>query len=1331
MKRRMIACFLLAAWLLGIRTAPAEGGRRLTLMIYMCGSNLESGYGSASADLQEMLSSGFDPGEVTVLVMAGGSSRWSLPFDPGEAAIQELGPRGMRTVWRDEARDMGESDTLSRLLTFGQERYPADDYALILWDHGGGPLEGVCWDELFSMDRLSLSELTDALDAAAFPKKLRFIGFDACLMSTAEVAYALSPYAEYMIASQETEPAKGWNYAFLAGLGGDRSGADTGRRVVDAYFDALEGSGDKLTMACTDLSRMDEVVSAMNDFFDPLGSALDADTFASLSNLRLASSGFGEAVRGIGAEGYDLVDLADLVEHYPQKGEALRQALTDAVVYSRASEQGAGGLSVYHPCVNKDRYLEAWRANYRTLRFSDGYRRYLERYGALLTDSAMADWSGLSLTASGADADGRFQFDLQLTPEQRENLAEAELMILVSSNDVFASDTLSLAPVSVERVHEDADGRLSAEYGGRALYVVDDDGAPLRGPISFLMSDDGSYYSVLVYYDDYSGSRSMKPSAAVLYHCAPSGDGNDLTILRRYVWDPVTETYTNRIDFDEAGYTQAAFNFFLHTLPEGSDPLPAFMDWPAYQGYLHRVLDLPQSWHLRFFDESLSRETRYALFQLTDIQQNTWCTPPVRLERLHRTAASVLPERIEFEGGAVSLSAVVVESALDPCLEVTLTAENPGDTAMTFSIDKLVLNGARTTRQYAYLSNVAPGGSETRSLTLLSGELAGLSEITSVDFSMSLRPADDYSADPVSVPVRFDLVGADVSAIASDVPEALSRAEADGVSWSLTALSQQSDGTLAGTIFIDNATDAPYEHNLTLLVDGLRLGGYSFPVIVVPHTSASFDFELEDASKFSAWTLALSQARRLYLTGVDGLLSQSGIEAVHALDIYEDADDYTIGAPLAEPIRLTLDAPIALEASTPGEASVPAPLLTGEIAVSAESAFLADNGLALALWLENDTDDARLLRFADPTMEGQEDVQFDGVGKTQRLLPHSRRLVFLEVPLPQADPGQPLGEVSFEVQVDNWFFGPVSVRLPEWAGLGAPEGTLIDGGALTVVPAAFSEKPLAVSETVVLPEAASPLHAVAPLPPEAVARVAEAWASLVQVEALDEPTGGERLASRYVVTTAAGLDGDGRLSADFCGLALLAGGEVLPVQEAREGQEVLIAAYSGLYLFRDADRYRPDADGLYADRGFDFEPMIDLRVSTGPDGVRLTGQEMRLYAINYEDMDSSRNNVMLDEIALAAVERRVYHGVGPSASAAALDRFECSTLPLDDSIALSLEPVEALPGRLGIYFAIQWEDGTRGDLLMDAFTGEVLAQLPVPAVEPPNEALPHLVAPAQ
>ena len=83
---------------------------------------------------------------------------------------------------------MGEPGTLAQLLSFGKEQYPADSYALILWDHGGGPMEGLCWDELFSMDHLTLSELTDSLSAADLPEKLSFIGFDACLIP----AYILS-----------------------------------------------------------------------------------------------------------------------------------------------------------------------------------------------------------------------------------------------------------------------------------------------------------------------------------------------------------------------------------------------------------------------------------------------------------------------------------------------------------------------------------------------------------------------------------------------------------------------------------------------------------------------------------------------------------------------------------------------------------------------------------------------------------------------------------------------------------------------------------------------------------------------------------------------------------------------------------------------------------------------------------------------------------------------------------------------------------------------------------------------------------------------------------
>lgn len=80
--RRALLCLAAVCLLvLPLRTGEGRAQRKLTLMVYLCGSNLESAYGSATADLQEMLESGLDPEQVTLLVMAGGSSRWSNGLD--------------------------------------------------------------------------------------------------------------------------------------------------------------------------------------------------------------------------------------------------------------------------------------------------------------------------------------------------------------------------------------------------------------------------------------------------------------------------------------------------------------------------------------------------------------------------------------------------------------------------------------------------------------------------------------------------------------------------------------------------------------------------------------------------------------------------------------------------------------------------------------------------------------------------------------------------------------------------------------------------------------------------------------------------------------------------------------------------------------------------------------------------------------------------------------------------------------------------------------------------------------------------------------------------
>ena len=155
-----------------------------------------------------------------------------------------------------------------------------------------------------------------------------------------------------MITSQETEPAAGWNYAFLKNAVSD--GAAAGRRIIDCYFDALSDSQDPLTMACVDLSRIDRVMAEMDQFFPPINEKISEKHFTELSRVRASSSGFGKSVRVVGADGYDLVDLADLISRYGGENSPVMEALREAVAYTRSKNTESGGLSVYQRKARRD-----------------------------------------------------------------------------------------------------------------------------------------------------------------------------------------------------------------------------------------------------------------------------------------------------------------------------------------------------------------------------------------------------------------------------------------------------------------------------------------------------------------------------------------------------------------------------------------------------------------------------------------------------------------------------------------------------------------------------------------------------------------------------------------------------------------------------------------------------------------------------------------------------------------------------------------------------------------------------------------------------------------
>ncbi len=81
------------------------------------------------------------------------------------------------------------------------------------------------------------SGLADGL-AAAGVGQLDLLGFDACLMGSYEVASAVAPYGDRLVASAELEPGGGWDYGALQLFADDPAATadDLGVAIVDSYL---------------------------------------------------------------------------------------------------------------------------------------------------------------------------------------------------------------------------------------------------------------------------------------------------------------------------------------------------------------------------------------------------------------------------------------------------------------------------------------------------------------------------------------------------------------------------------------------------------------------------------------------------------------------------------------------------------------------------------------------------------------------------------------------------------------------------------------------------------------------------------------------------------------------------------------------------------------------------------------------------------------------------------------------------------------------------------------------------------------------------------------
>jgi len=959
-------CILLSA------PSLAEGSqRRLTLMIYMCGSNLESGYGSASADLQEIIEAGYDRKKTEVLILAGGSQSWKTGYSTDVTHLFRVSPGGTLVEATRETgtlRNMGDPDSLSWFLRYGYQHFPADQYALILWDHGGGPLEAACLDELFSSDGLTLGEMCSAFESAQLPQKLSWIGFDACLMGSVEIANALSPYAEYMIASQEREPAAGWNYAFLNGIEQDENGGITGKRIVQKYFEALADDPNPLTLACIDLAKLQEALPSMDSFFLNAGSSVNMENYSALSVVRLDSATFGKAVKGPESHSYDLVDLQDLMLKMGKNGNEQRAVslLNAAVVCSESNVPGATGLTVYHPFSNKEDYTKKWMKRYAGVSFCANYQDYITSFGSILVGDRLADWSALLPRHDPTDAQDSPRFSLKLTDTQIKNYAGAQLLILAAyeQNTGIYGITESrdntekmYSPVSVEPAGLNDSGVLSGSFVGRTLYVTDEEGNAVCGPLTYTLSEDGKNCYIRGTYYDHSGRENPADDLDVLYSFSMDAEnGNPLKLSGIMGYDELDHAFTSRIPIDPAQYTMLSFKSDARFMPQDRENMPGFEEWTAaesYQNIASLSIDLPQNWQLRFFETQMSAVQLYAVFQITDSQQNTHASLPVPIQNPNLEAIQIEPRIMETEDYRIRFFLVKDASPLNPGLNLAAEITNLSKWTTTYAVTDLLLNqkqsGSPGQKEAMRIPDVMPGETRTYVLHLDQMTLLNLESVTGIGCHLQMS-SDQHIYEYSDRKIRFFVNQCSLDDISKMEQNVLGRTEDEDLTVELLSLRHDISGDIHGILRICNHMKEPLDEQGYWIINHLMIASSDNRVSLNIPAGATAYYAFTYQNRCYLQKAFSAGGRQIeYTLNADNLLELQGYHEIESLQLlFRNSSQ-------PRTITMKLDTPIHLNPAV-SEMPETKTLLEGTIGAEIERLFVADDGIGLRIVFSNPTD---------------------------------------------------------------------------------------------------------------------------------------------------------------------------------------------------------------------------------------------------------------------------------------------------------------------------------------------------------------------------------------
>jgi hypothetical protein len=274
---------------------------------------------------------------------------------------QRITPASSNAVQNLGNVNMSDPNTLTDFINWAAENYPAQNYFLILSDHGSGWAGGLLLDEVNGDRWMSTRQLQQALTNADSP--MTILGLDMCVEGDIEVAYQLRNTGPQILIASQFQESTNWPYHTVFQQLQPKLDIDSltleglAALFCDGFVELHSDPTATGTLAATRLYQMDALTAAVAGFADAMATNCTNQA----------------AVR--------------------QQASAVTAAFNNAVIYcakTKLLEHQVYGLNLYFP-MNPASSLTNYGPQYVDFPTDSHWAAFLTAYYQNLTNSWISD----------------------------------------------------------------------------------------------------------------------------------------------------------------------------------------------------------------------------------------------------------------------------------------------------------------------------------------------------------------------------------------------------------------------------------------------------------------------------------------------------------------------------------------------------------------------------------------------------------------------------------------------------------------------------------------------------------------------------------------------------------------------------------------------------------------------------------------------------------------------------------------------------------------------------------------------------------------------------